>query len=232
MELATDENRHVYLRVSAPTSTPRAGALLPDNLHVLNFAVAVDASADVPLLAWFDLGDEWLPKARQIHDQLARNMARVETLPRGSVLVAGRPGTGTSGAATGQADLRRPQLQGPRGRKQHGGAEVAGDLLEVRDLGHRRAQGRSDCRRRRRRWTTRPSWPSSSAAAPSMCRSARRGTTCWATEPERRERARPAVCRRAVAARQVVRHLRADRPGHRHARRRRRTRTSCESSCG
>ena len=72
---------------SAPSSTPRAGALLPDGTHVLNFAVAVDASADVPLLTWFDLGDEWLPKARQIHDQLARSMARVETLPRGSVLL-------------------------------------------------------------------------------------------------------------------------------------------------
>jgi 2-keto-4-pentenoate hydratase/2-oxohepta-3-ene-1,7-dioic acid hydratase in catechol pathway len=71
---------------SAPTSAPRVGALLPDGTHVLNFAVAVDASADVPLLAWFDLGDEWLTKARQIHDQLAKNMARVETLPRGSVL--------------------------------------------------------------------------------------------------------------------------------------------------
>ena len=71
---------------SAPTSSPRAGALLPDGRHVLNFAVAVDASADVPLLTWFDLGDEWLPKVRQIHDQLGRNMARVETLPRGSVL--------------------------------------------------------------------------------------------------------------------------------------------------
>jgi 2-keto-4-pentenoate hydratase/2-oxohepta-3-ene-1,7-dioic acid hydratase in catechol pathway len=71
---------------SSPSSSPRAGALLPDGVHVLNFAVAVDASADVPLLAWFDLGDEWLPKARQIHDQLAGNMARVETLPRGSVL--------------------------------------------------------------------------------------------------------------------------------------------------
>ena len=62
---------------SAPSSTPRAGALLPDGRHVLNFAVAVDASADVPPMAWLDLGDEWLPKARQIHDQLARNMARV-----------------------------------------------------------------------------------------------------------------------------------------------------------
>jgi 2-keto-4-pentenoate hydratase/2-oxohepta-3-ene-1,7-dioic acid hydratase in catechol pathway len=71
---------------SAPTSAPRVGALLPDGSHVLHFAVAVDASADVPLLAWFDLGDEWLTKARQIHDQLAKNMARVETLPRGSVL--------------------------------------------------------------------------------------------------------------------------------------------------
>jgi 2-keto-4-pentenoate hydratase/2-oxohepta-3-ene-1,7-dioic acid hydratase in catechol pathway len=71
---------------SAPTSSPRVGALLPNDTSVLNFAVAVDASADVPLLTWFDLGDEWLPKARQIHDQLAKNAARVETLPRGSVL--------------------------------------------------------------------------------------------------------------------------------------------------
>ena len=74
---------------SAPTSTPRVGALLPDGTTVLNFAVAVDASADVPLLTWFDLGDEWLPKARQIHDQLAKNAARVETLPRGAVLPLG-----------------------------------------------------------------------------------------------------------------------------------------------
>ena len=71
---------------SAPTSAPRVGALLPDGTSVLNFAVAVDASADVPLLTWFDLGDEWLPKVRQIHDQLAKSGARVETLPRGSVL--------------------------------------------------------------------------------------------------------------------------------------------------
>lgn len=71
---------------SAPTSSPRVGALLPDGTSVLNFAVAVDASAEVPLLTWFDLGDEWLPKARQIHDQLAKNTARVETLPRGSVV--------------------------------------------------------------------------------------------------------------------------------------------------
>jgi 2-keto-4-pentenoate hydratase/2-oxohepta-3-ene-1,7-dioic acid hydratase in catechol pathway len=71
---------------SAPNSAPRVGALLADGSHVLNFAVAVDASADVPLLTWFDLGDEWLPKARQIHDQLGKSMARVETLPRGSVL--------------------------------------------------------------------------------------------------------------------------------------------------
>ncbi len=71
---------------SAPSSSPRVGALLPDGAHVLNFAVAIDASADVPLLTWFDLGDEWLPKARQIHDQLVKSVARVETLPRGSVL--------------------------------------------------------------------------------------------------------------------------------------------------
>jgi len=62
------------------------GALLPDDQSVLNFAQAVDSSADVPLFAWLDLDDEWLSKARQIHDELARNMARVGTLPRGAVL--------------------------------------------------------------------------------------------------------------------------------------------------
>ena len=49
---------------------------MPGEKTVLNFAVAVDASADVPLLAWFDLDDEWLPKARQIHDGLAKSAAR------------------------------------------------------------------------------------------------------------------------------------------------------------
>jgi len=73
---------------TAPTSAPRVGALLPGNRSVLNFAVAVDASADVPLLTWFDLDDEWLPKAKQIHDALAKSAERVETLPRGSVVPA------------------------------------------------------------------------------------------------------------------------------------------------
>ncbi len=71
---------------TAPTSAPRAGALLPDGASVLNFAVAVDASAEVPLLAWYDLDDEWLQKVRQIHDALVKDAARAETLPRGSVL--------------------------------------------------------------------------------------------------------------------------------------------------
>ena len=71
---------------TAPSSPPRVGALLPGDESVLNFAVAVDASADVPLLAWFDLDDEWLRKVRQIHDALAKNPARVETLPRGAVI--------------------------------------------------------------------------------------------------------------------------------------------------
>jgi 2-keto-4-pentenoate hydratase/2-oxohepta-3-ene-1,7-dioic acid hydratase in catechol pathway len=59
---------------------------MPGERTVLNFAVAVDASADVPLLAWFDLDDEWLTKARPIHDALAKSAERAETLPRGSVL--------------------------------------------------------------------------------------------------------------------------------------------------
>src|SRR6478672_2100385 len=62
---------------------------MPGEKTVLNFAVAVDASADVPLLAWFDLDDEWLTKARQIHDALAKSAERAETLPRGSVLQRG-----------------------------------------------------------------------------------------------------------------------------------------------
>jgi 2-keto-4-pentenoate hydratase/2-oxohepta-3-ene-1,7-dioic acid hydratase in catechol pathway len=71
---------------TARTSPPRAGALLPGDKSVLNFSVAVDASADVPLGAWLDLDDEWLPKVRQIHEAIVKNAARVETLPRGSVL--------------------------------------------------------------------------------------------------------------------------------------------------
>jgi 2-keto-4-pentenoate hydratase/2-oxohepta-3-ene-1,7-dioic acid hydratase in catechol pathway len=74
---------------TAPTSAPRAGALLPGDESVLNFSVAVDASAGVPLGAWFDLDDEWLPKIRQIHEAVVKNAARVETLPRGSVLPRG-----------------------------------------------------------------------------------------------------------------------------------------------
>jgi 2-keto-4-pentenoate hydratase/2-oxohepta-3-ene-1,7-dioic acid hydratase in catechol pathway len=74
---------------TAPTSAPRAGALLPGDQSVLNFSVAVDASAGVPLAAWFDLDDEWLPKVRQIHDALVKDAARAETLPRGSVLARG-----------------------------------------------------------------------------------------------------------------------------------------------
>jgi 2-keto-4-pentenoate hydratase/2-oxohepta-3-ene-1,7-dioic acid hydratase in catechol pathway len=74
---------------AAPTSAPRAGALLPGDQSVLNFSVAVDASADVPLRAWLDLDDEWLPKVRQIHDAVVKNAARVETLPRGAVLPRG-----------------------------------------------------------------------------------------------------------------------------------------------
>jgi acylpyruvate hydrolase len=59
---------------------------MPDDESVLNFHVAIDASAEVPFATWFDLDAEWLPKARQIHDQLARDPARQTTLPRGSVL--------------------------------------------------------------------------------------------------------------------------------------------------
>jgi 2-keto-4-pentenoate hydratase/2-oxohepta-3-ene-1,7-dioic acid hydratase in catechol pathway len=79
-------NLVTFVPRTAPTAAPRAGALLPGGDAVLNFAVAVDASAEVPLLAWYDLDDEWLTKVRQIHDAVVKDAARIETLPRGSVL--------------------------------------------------------------------------------------------------------------------------------------------------
>jgi hypothetical protein len=115
---------------TAPTSAPRAGALLPGDESVLNFSVAVDASADVPLAAWFDLDDEWLPKVRQIHDSIVKNAARVETLPRGSVL-------SRANARIGPPVPRRAELPGSRCREQHAGPVLAGHVLEVRDVGDR-----------------------------------------------------------------------------------------------
>ena len=163
--------------------------------------------------------------ARQEHDARRDAAARIGAR-------AGRPGAGTAGAAARQADLRRPQLQGPRGRKQHGGAEVPGDLLEVRDLGHRRAQAHQTAggvfAGGLRGRTGRCHRPPRQACAGRQGVGLRAGLH----EPERRQRSRPAVCRRAVATRQVVRHLRAHRPGHRHARRRRQPARARESACG
>ena len=45
-------------------AAPRLGALLPDNVHVLDFlAVIAPADAAPPLLAWYDLDGPYLPRA-------------------------------------------------------------------------------------------------------------------------------------------------------------------------
>jgi 2-keto-4-pentenoate hydratase/2-oxohepta-3-ene-1,7-dioic acid hydratase in catechol pathway len=49
---------------SASSMNPRVGALLPDRVHILDFAAAVDlGGTQAPPNAWYDLGGEWLPRA-------------------------------------------------------------------------------------------------------------------------------------------------------------------------
>lgn len=53
-----------FVPKGGPASAPRVGALLPDNVHLLDFARAVDAGGTAPpLLSWYDLDGEHLPKA-------------------------------------------------------------------------------------------------------------------------------------------------------------------------
>jgi acylpyruvate hydrolase len=71
---------------AARGSDPKVGALLPDDQHLVNLSTAVDASATPPLLAWYDMEGEWLPKARAIVQEVAANPARTATLPKGAIL--------------------------------------------------------------------------------------------------------------------------------------------------
>ena len=73
-------------------------------------------------------------------------------------------------------------------------------------------------RRSPRRSTTRPSSASSSGPRPGTSPSATRSTWCRLHLRQRRQRARPAVRRRAVDAREVARHLLPRRPAARAAR--------------
>jgi 2-keto-4-pentenoate hydratase/2-oxohepta-3-ene-1,7-dioic acid hydratase in catechol pathway len=53
-----------FVPKAAGSIRPRAGALLPDRVHILDFAAAVDlGGTQPPPNAWYDLDGEWLPRA-------------------------------------------------------------------------------------------------------------------------------------------------------------------------
>ena len=122
---------------TAPTSAPQRRRADARRRPCSTFAVAVDASADVPLLAWFDLDDEWLTEGRA-DSRRSGEGARRGPRPSREARSCSRDDVGDPGrrAAAGKDHLHRPQLQGPRGREQHAGAEVADHVLEV-TVGHR-----------------------------------------------------------------------------------------------
>ena len=196
-------------RKPPPMSAPRVGALLPGDSPVLDFAVGVDASGRVPLGSWFDLDDYCLPHARRIHDA------------SGDDVLAGASRRWRAGSVVPLADIR---LLAPVPRpgkliciglnyKDHAAeskmprAGVAGHLLEVR-----------------RPSVTHPAAPVYLPAvsqqvdyeaelavvigrrAKHVPRERAYRLRARLHEPQRRQRARPAVRRQAVAARQVVRH--------------------------
>ncbi len=173
---------HVHPKDGARRRRPAPARCCPMISRVLNFAVAVDASADVPLGAWFDLDDEWLPKVRQIHDALAKNAARVETLPRGSVLSradldhrSARARAPESSSASGSTTGITP----PRATCRCRSSPVTFSKYVTSVTGP--APPDRVAADRPGRWTTKPSWRSSSAAAPSTCPSSAPSTTCSAT---------------------------------------------------
>jgi 2-keto-4-pentenoate hydratase/2-oxohepta-3-ene-1,7-dioic acid hydratase in catechol pathway len=53
-----------FVPKAAGSIRPRVGALLPDRVHILDFAAAVDlGGTQPPPNAWYDLDGEWLPRA-------------------------------------------------------------------------------------------------------------------------------------------------------------------------
>ncbi len=62
-------------------AAPRMGALLPDDVHVLDLAAAIKASGAGPLLSWYDLDGSYLPHAlafvRDLGDDVLAGASRV-----------------------------------------------------------------------------------------------------------------------------------------------------------
>src|SRR5687767_272297 len=53
----------------------RLGALLPDEVHVLDFAVAINAGDGAgPLVAWYDLDGPYLPRALALGRELGGDL--------------------------------------------------------------------------------------------------------------------------------------------------------------
>jgi 2-keto-4-pentenoate hydratase/2-oxohepta-3-ene-1,7-dioic acid hydratase in catechol pathway len=56
-----------FVSKTAAGGPPRVGALLPDRVHILDFASALDlGDTQPPWSVWYDLDSEWLPKAMKI----------------------------------------------------------------------------------------------------------------------------------------------------------------------
>jgi 2-keto-4-pentenoate hydratase/2-oxohepta-3-ene-1,7-dioic acid hydratase in catechol pathway len=52
-----------FVPKEAPGASPRCGALLPDEVHLVDFAAAIAADPPRSYLAWFDLDGDYLPNA-------------------------------------------------------------------------------------------------------------------------------------------------------------------------
>ena len=55
-----------FVPKASSDAAPRLGALLPDDVHVLDFPAAIKAGAAEPLLAWYDLDGPYLAQARAL----------------------------------------------------------------------------------------------------------------------------------------------------------------------
>jgi 2-keto-4-pentenoate hydratase/2-oxohepta-3-ene-1,7-dioic acid hydratase in catechol pathway len=72
---------------SAASMNPRLGALLPDRVHILDFAAAVDlGGTQAPPNAWYDLDGEWLPAALGVAKSFGAETPARETARAGAIL--------------------------------------------------------------------------------------------------------------------------------------------------